>query len=87
MLQVTKTDSLQNQFVLQGVYLGKEENGLTYNAIGVNGASTRSYLRCPQFFEQFATLRADLVIFGIVVNDANVPNGELDEALYEVRYD
>jgi lysophospholipase L1-like esterase len=81
------TDSLSSWFTFQGAYLGSGNNGLTYNAIGVNGASTRSYLRCDLFDEQLTTLKPDLAIFGIGVNDANVPEGDFDAALYEARYD
>lgn len=81
------TDSLSSWFTFQGVYLGSSDYGITYNAIGVNGASTKSYLRCGLFDEQLATLKPDLAIFGIGVNDANVPEGDFDAALYEARYD
>jgi lysophospholipase L1-like esterase len=80
-------DTLPSSFSLQGVYLGNANNGITYNAIGVNGASTKSYLRCAQFDEQMKTLNPDLVIFGIGVNDANVPETDFDAAAYEARYD
>ncbi len=80
-------DSLPGFFTLQGVYLGDSEDGITYNAIGVNGASTRSYLKCERFDEHLQTLHPDLAIFGIGINDANVPNGNFDAALYEARYD
>ena len=82
-----RTDNEASWFTFQGVYLGEEKSGITYNAIGVNGASTRSYLRCGLFGEQLATLQPDLAIFGIGVNDANVPDGDFDAALYEARYD
>jgi lysophospholipase L1-like esterase len=81
------TDSLACFFALQGVYLGNNADGISYHAIGVNGASTRSYLRCDKMDEQMATLHPDLVIFGIGVNDANVPSADFDPALYEARYD
>lgn len=82
-----KTDSLPSYFTFQGVYLGNSSNGLTYNSIGVNGASTKSYLRCGLFENQLETLHPDLAIFGIGVNDANVPEGDFDVSLYEARYD
>jgi len=74
-------------FTLQGVYLGNNQPGVTYNAIGVNGAGTYSYLRCAQFGGQLATIRPDLVVFGIGVNDANVPESEFNREAYEARYD
>lgn len=86
-VQLMKTDSLQHMFALQGIYLGRAQNGITYHTIGVNGASTRSYLRCANFQSQMATLAPDLVICGIGVNDANVPADEFDAAAYQMRYD
>jgi len=80
-------DSLPGYFTLQGVYLGESSKGITYNAIGVNGASTRSYLKCERFEEHLQTLHPDLAVFGIGINDANVPSGEFDAAQYESRYD
>jgi lysophospholipase L1-like esterase len=82
-----RTDCEPSFFTFQGAYLGDEENGISYNAIGVNGASTRSYLRCGLFEQQLQTIHPDLAIFGIGVNDANVPDGDFDAALYEARYD
>jgi len=81
------TDSLPGFFTLQGIYLGESPNGITYHAIGVNGASTRSYLKCERFEQHLQTLQPDLAIFGIGINDANVPNGEFDAEQYEARYD
>jgi lysophospholipase L1-like esterase len=80
-------DSLPGYFTLQGVYLGESAHGISYHAIGVNGASTRSYLKCDRFDEHLQTLHPDLAVFGIGINDANVPSGEFDAAQYEARYD
>jgi lysophospholipase L1-like esterase len=84
---IVNDDSLPGYFTLQGVYLGESANGITYNAIGVNGASTRSYLKCERFDEHLQTLHPDMAIFGIGINDANVPAGDFDAAQYEARYD
>jgi|JI6StandDraft_1071083.scaffolds.fasta_scaffold09605_4 lysophospholipase L1-like esterase len=82
-----RTDTEESFFTFQGAYLGDEKNGLIYNSIGVNGASTRSYLRCGLFEKQLETIKPDLAIFGIGVNDANVPEGDFNATLYEERYD
>ncbi len=82
-----KTDNEPSYFAFQGAYLGGEKSGLSYHAIGVNGASTKSYLRCGMFDQQLETLKPDLAIFGIGINDANVPEGEFDASQYEARYD
>lgn len=78
-------------FILQGFYLGLSEKqevpGITYNAIGVNGAGTYSYLRCDDLQKQMYGIMPDIVVFGIGVNDANVPEADFNPALYEARYD
>lgn len=65
-----KTDSLQNRFILYGMYLESDEPGITYNSVGVNGASTTSYLKCTLFEQQVKQIHPDLVFFGIGINDA-----------------
>ncbi|MCC6601251.1 MAG: hypothetical protein IT223_11345 [Crocinitomicaceae bacterium] len=84
---VVRTDRLPGFFTFQGVYLGNENAGITYNSIGVNGAGTYSYLRCNLFEEQLYTLRPDMIILGIGVNDANVSVNDFDRSGYEARYD
>lgn len=84
---IQRTDSLPGSFTLQGVYLGDNNNGITYNTIGVNGAGTYSYLKCPDFKSQIATLKSDIVVFAIGVNDANCPKSDFDRLAFEARYD
>lgn len=82
-----KTDSLAQGISVHGFWMGNQTTGITYNDLGVNGASTRSYLRCEDFAKQWATLQTDLVLFAVGVNDANVPAREFDANLYMARYD
>jgi len=86
-LRIISKDSTQNYFTLEGLYLRNSRSGLTYSAIGVNGASTGSYLKCERMDQQLESLKADLVIFGIGVNDANVPEKDFNAKIYEARYD
>lgn len=81
-----KTDSLQDYFVLQGIRLENDDQGLTYNAIGVNGASVPAYLRCQYFQPQLETNVPDLVIFGIGINDAYMPVEQFHQEEYEQNY-
>jgi lysophospholipase L1-like esterase len=83
---IQRTDSTESFFTFQGVYLGNDDSGLTYNAIGVNGASAMSYMRGELFQPQLNTLAPDLAIFGIGINDANVPNGTFNAQLYYDRF-
>lgn len=72
--QLKKTDSLQNTFRLFGLFTDLDAPGINYNAIGVNGASVPTYLRCALLEQQLAVVQPDLVIFSIGINDAFDPN-------------
>jgi lysophospholipase L1-like esterase len=69
-----KTDSIQHQFILFGLLLENDDPGYVYTSIGVNGASTSSYLRCELFETHLLSLYPDVVFFGIGINDAHAPN-------------
>lgn len=80
-----KTDSIQERFILYGLYLENDEPGITYNSIGVNGASTGSYLKCELFEEHMKVLQPDIVFFGIGINDAH--GGNFTKAGFIRNYD
>lgn len=80
-------DSLANHFVWQGVQYLDNGPGISYHSIGVNGASTESYLRAEDFAEQLKAVAPDLVIFGIGINDAYMPKSSFDKELFGLRYD
>lgn len=84
--ETVKTDRAQSYFVLQGIKLESDISGLTYTAIGVNGAKVPSYLRCQYFEPQLATIQPDLVIFGIGINDSYVPEGRFSQIDFENNY-
>ncbi|MCT4625260.1 MAG: GDSL-type esterase/lipase family protein [Schleiferiaceae bacterium] len=83
---IVKTDSLQNFFTIQGVQYMTDKPSLVYHSIGVNGASTKSYLRCTDFEAQQKAVKPDLVIFGIGINDAYMPSSKFDPSEFEHRY-
>lgn len=84
--KTVKTDSLQSYFVMQGIKLESGRSGLSYTAIGVNGAKVPSYLRCQYFEPQLETVVPDLVIFGIGINDAYMPEDRFSPEEYENNY-
>ena len=86
LFETVKTDSLQQYFVLQGIRLENDDNGLTYNSIGVNGASVPAYLRCQYFQPQLETNVPDLVIFGIGINDSYMPADQFHQEEFEQNY-
>ncbi len=84
------TDSVSpipmGKFCLMGLIPENDLNGITLHALGANGASLPSWLRCCEFARQMQYLHPDLMILGVGVNDANVAYGDFDVAGYKERY-
>lgn len=68
---LVRKDTLIKNFMLKGFSIESSNSGFYYAAIGVNGASTSSYLRCQSFVDELATIPPDLVIFSLGVNDTH----------------
>lgn len=75
-----------NTFTLRGILPLSERDGITYSESGVNGAAVPSWLRCTKFTQDLSLLPPDLVIFGIGINDANVPVDEFDPEVFKSDY-
>ncbi len=70
-----KLDTLNTtEFTLYGFSLETKEPGFYYADMGFNGASTKSYIDAELFVLQLRTIKPDLVIFSIGVNDSQGPN-------------
>lgn len=74
----------EGSFTLTGVYLDKQTDGLTVSEVGVNGASTISWLHCEDWERDLRLLKPDLVIFSIGIND--IQGTEFDAQAFEQRY-
>ncbi len=84
-LRFLRTDTvLQKQFTLRGIVLDSPDPGMIVHSCGVNGASTRSWLRCQDMPRELALLNPDLVILSIGINDAHDP--DFSPSLYEANY-
>ncbi len=77
-------EALPGEFTLQGVLLENGTTGISVHAVGVNGASVPSYLRCDDFERDLNLIRPDLVIFGIGINDAAEAN--FDKQTFKRNY-
>lgn len=80
-------DSLSREFSIRGIQYLHDSPGLVYHTIGVNGASTESYLRCEDFATELEAIVPDLVIFGIGINDAYVPQSYFSQRRFEDNYE
>lgn len=75
------------RFVLRGIFPESEERRIVYTESGVNGASVPSWLRCDLLTEELSRIcPPDLVIFGIGINDANVPPSRFDAGTFKASY-
>ncbi len=80
-----KTDSLQNIFTLFGLFCDLDAPGINYNAIGANGASIPTYLKCNLLEKEIAELKPDLIIFSVGINDAFAP--DFCQSCFEHNYE
>ncbi len=68
--ELQRKDTAQRDFILYGFDVrNASEPGVYYAALGANGASTQSVLRCSKLAQQLKTLQPDLVILSLGVND------------------
>lgn len=57
-------------YTLSGLVLEKDDAGVIYHSIGVNGAKCSDYNKYPLFFEQLPALQPDLVIISLGTNES-----------------
>lgn len=77
-------DDHMSTFIVNGFIPEKDAPGIIYHAIGVNGASTESYLNSEFFEKELAIIMPDMVVFGIGINDA--ANKDFTPELFHQNY-
>ena len=72
-------------FTLDGFILERDQPGVIYSSIGVNGARFKDYNQTPLFFEQLKTLQPDLLVISLGTNEAhdNLKTEDFKENLEE----
>ncbi|MBQ9194459.1 MAG: hypothetical protein IJ152_02270, partial [Bacteroidales bacterium] len=55
----------KGSYTLRGLYLDRPASGFTFSEVGVNGASTHSWLQCPLLEEDLRRVQPDLVLLSI----------------------
>ncbi|MFN3562111.1 MAG: GDSL-type esterase/lipase family protein [Chloroherpetonaceae bacterium] len=84
-LRVHKSSPNQVQFVLYGISLENDEAGFNYSSVGINGATVNAFLHCSLLELHLKTLKPDLVIFSLGVNDSRYE--PFNVQAYEKNYD
>ena len=80
-----KTNEKQDHFTLYGLSFENDDPGIVYISVGVNGAKTSSFLRNELFVSQLESIKPDLVIFCLGINDAY--NIKFCDTCYQENYD
>ncbi len=70
-----------------GFQLSNKEPGISYNTIGVNGASLPTYLKNKYFEEQLKEFPPDFFAFSVGTNDANVPYASFRPEIFRANLD
>ena len=84
--QLIRNDTLQKDFVLYGFSLENTLNsGFYLAALGANGATSSSFLRCASLIPQLQSLQGDLFIISLGVNDTQSKSFEKED--YIENYD
>ncbi len=81
----SKKDTLAKDFILYGFSLENNLPGVYFAGMGVNGAASDSYQRCELFEKQIKSMKPDLVIFSLGVND--VQSKGFNNETYVANYD
>jgi len=83
---LVRKDTLQKNFILYGFDIrNTAKPGIYYAALGANGASTKSVLRCSLFTQELTVIKPDLMIFSLGVNDVQDKNFSSEE--FMAHYD
>lgn len=83
---LVRKDTVQKDFILYGFDVhNTAKAGVYYAALGANGASTKSILRCNLFKQQMKAIQPDMVILSLGVNDVQDKGFSGEE--YMAHYD
>ena len=84
-LQFSRKTDETHALEIYGFQLLNDKPGVSYSAVGVNGAGLYSYLDCERFERELKTLPPDFFAFSVGTNDANVPSSEFNKEQYRAN--
>ncbi len=82
-VQFARTSNSTYTVEIYGFQLSNTDPGISYTAIGINGAGLYTYLDCKYFEEQLSAYPPDFFAFSVGTNDGNVPYSSFDPQLYK----
>ena len=84
-LEIVKQDTNNYPFRLFGINLSTDDPGIIYDAVGVNGASIPSFLKCSLLVNNLKVLKPDMVVLSLGTNDAY--GTKFSPQIYKANYD
>lgn len=63
-------DKTSLEFELRGILLKKNNPGIFYHSIGINGAEFRDYIKSENFFKELAVLKPELMVVSLGTNES-----------------
>jgi len=72
--EITQTAPSQQYLSLYGIFLENTDPGIVFHPIGINGASTHSFLKCTLLEQQITAINPDWIIFALGTNDGYTSN-------------
>lgn len=82
-IQFARNESSVPELEIYGFLLMNDLPGISYTAIGVNGAGLYTYLENVRFEEQLKTYPPDFFAFSVGTNDGNVPYADFNPEVYK----
>jgi len=82
-LQFSRKGNHAPELELYGFVLMNDSPGISYSAIGINGAGLYTYLANIRFEEQLKTYPPDFFAFSVGTNDGNVPYSKFNPQVYK----
>ncbi len=83
-LHLIKNKGYQNHFTLDGFSLETAYSGITYSAMGINGAEVASWLTCHLLEKQLRAFEPDMFVVSLGTNDAYT--SDFDSAGFALNY-
>ena len=82
-VQFARTSGYAPELEIYGFLLMNDDPGISYTAIGINGAGLYTYLDNVRFEEQLKTYPPDFFAFSVGTNDGNVPYDDFRPEVYK----
>lgn len=84
-VQFARTGPEAPELELYGFVMMNDRPGISYTAIGINGAGLYTYLANVNFEEQLKTYPPDFFAFSVGTNDGNVPYDRFKPSVYKAN--